>query len=701
MTPISTSKSLFPLMGICLCLLACSYSSKRDNPLDPELTPPVELEVALDDTAGTTTLTWNLYEGETPFAAYWVLRGLQASDVVDTLVKVTDPGSTTYIDSTAETGLFYSYRVSVVNEAGLEVTSTAQTARSPNHPGVEIRELEFNSTTASASLTWSPYSGARFKTYRLLRRADELVSEIVAEITDVATTSFVDTGLVGNTEYRYQVVVVTDLEDGEYVRLYEEEDRILALISGEDRVQLLSFAASGQLLEEQVLLENPGMGIPPHTVALTFLPDGTRLLGLLTKPNPGLASRMSQLLAYDAGWSPLLREISLEHDFESFGSSAAEVEGQIVFAAGSNAIDNVRFSSNGRLLIDDEFDTPDVGEWEVTQAGRNEARADVEDGALLLSINTRVRRKITASWHDMRLEADVTNRGSGRSVVVVKADTLPARWSGTQTRLTEHTSLTAFMLYEGASQSATLHILPPLDSGLEGRVFTSHFAAAIGPTYRFRFAIDDGHVEAAIGTASWWPSEPRPFLQEPYGLVSLISVDESWAFAVGDSLIRMAPGRPDVALALEAPVSEMRVWEEAAAEPQLGICVPDQNQVLIAPAQVSRIGYLDWPFVEEGAATVVGTEAGQGPGALFFPLSFDVAADGRIFVLDAGNRRIQAFDSTGNYITQWGDPGTADGRFDFGGGHTAVEFVGSITVDDEGFIYVADVGNKRIQKFAP
>jgi len=28
-------------------------------------------------------------------------------------------------------------------------------------------------------------------------------------------------------------------------------------------------------------------------------------------------------------------------------------------------------------------------------------------------------------------------------------------------------------------------------------------------------------------------------------------------------------------------------------------------------------------------------------------------------------------------------------------------FQGSIAVDDDGYIYVADVGNRRIQKFAP
>ena len=32
---------------------------------------------------------------------------------------------------------------------------------------------------------------------------------------------------------------------------------------------------------------------------------------------------------------------------------------------------------------------------------------------------------------------------------------------------------------------------------------------------------------------------------------------------------------------------------------------------------------------------------------------------------------------------------------------TAIDLAGSIAVDDDGFIYVADVGNRRIQKFAP
>ena len=68
---------------------------------------------------------------------------------------------------------------------------------------------------------------------------------------------------------------------------------------------------------------------------------------------------------------------------------------------------------------------------------------------------------------------------------------------------------------------------------------------------------------------------------------------------------------------------------------------------------------------------------------------------------DAGNGRIQVFDSEANYITEWGTRGSAEGQFDFGVGVSAEDFTGSIAVDDEGFIYVADVGNQRIQKFAP
>ena len=54
----------------------------------------------------------------------------------------------------------------------------------------------------------------------------------------------------------------------------------------------------------------------------------------------------------------------------------------------------------------------------------------------------------------------------------------------------------------------------------------------------------------------------------------------------------------------------------------------------------------------------------------------------------------------GRYITEWGYLGDGEGGR---GGLTGTgrAFSGSLVVDDEGFVYVVDEANNRIQKFAP
>ncbi len=719
------TKSSWPLAGLVpLLLLACSHDTKRTNPLDPELTPPVELQVALDDSVGTATLTWTPYDGKVPFAGYLVIRIGEMPEVIDTLKIFSDVDETSFVDSTLVTGSTYSYRVSVINSAGLEVPSQPQSVRLLDLAAVEIEEVRFDSRTATATLSWTRYTGSRFRSYRIVRRTGDAPPQLIEEIDDISTTSWVDEELTGNARHRYRVVLLTtaneeieseersgvfhehldtwplDMEDGEYVRLYKEGDDIIALISGENRVRLLSFSSGGLLIEEQVLLENPALDIPPHTVALTILPDGTRLVGLSLESftSSSKSFRLPQLLAYDADGLPLLSDYPLEHGVESFGSSAAEVEGQILLHTHDLAfLDNVRLTSNDRLLIDDEFDGPDH-EWEVITG-----EAEVEGGALRLTGHVGIRRKVTASWHDIRLQADVVTDSSDWVIasITVKADTALAGQSNHRLHqtMTSHTSFGLNLRFEATRdlRSKTLTILPPLDSGLEPQPFDSPFAAATGLTYHLHAVIDEGLIQAGIASPSLWPSENRA-TDRVIGSMSLVSFEESWAFAMGDSLSR-PPGRT---LALDLPVSEMRVWE-TDSEPRIGICVPDQHQVFFAPARLSN-GSIWWLFDPSDDPIAVGTrgqEPGQEPGGFFYPLSFDVGIDGRMFVLDAGNRRIQAFDSEGNYITHWGNEGTDDGQFDFRGGLRPEDFSGSIVVDDEGFIYVADVGNERIQKFAP
>jgi DNA-binding beta-propeller fold protein YncE len=137
------------------------------------------------------------------------------------------------------------------------------------------------------------------------------------------------------------------------------------------------------------------------------------------------------------------------------------------------------------------------------------------------------------------------------------------------------------------------------------------------------------------------------------------------------------------------------VWDD---ERVVGVCLPEINRVAIGRVLGSAIRFPSNREIGDGYT-------GSLPGQFVYPMSVDAGPDGRVYVLDAGNSRIQVFDDRSRYITEWGEPGDGDGQFDFGDGGnfrpSVPNLYGSLAVDDDGFIYVADVGNRRIQKFAP
>ncbi|HLD83394.1 MAG TPA: 6-bladed beta-propeller [archaeon] len=67
-----------------------------------------------------------------------------------------------------------------------------------------------------------------------------------------------------------------------------------------------------------------------------------------------------------------------------------------------------------------------------------------------------------------------------------------------------------------------------------------------------------------------------------------------------------------------------------------------------------------------------------------------VDLDGNVYVSNSRESNIQKFDSTGNFITEWGGLGSGDGQFDLPVG---------VVVDSATNIYVVDKNNYRIQKF--
>jgi DNA-binding beta-propeller fold protein YncE len=86
---------------------------------------------------------------------------------------------------------------------------------------------------------------------------------------------------------------------------------------------------------------------------------------------------------------------------------------------------------------------------------------------------------------------------------------------------------------------------------------------------------------------------------------------------------------------------------------------------------------------------------GSGAGQFLRPQGITIDKHDHLWVADACNHRIHVFDvstDTIKLIQTWGDSGSGKGQ---------IRFPYGVFLDDEGLVYVCEWGNNRIQKFTP
>lgn len=717
-----------PLMALIpyfLCLLlmaACSHETRRQNPLDAELTTAVDVTIAVDDTAGSAILRWSPYEGQVSFAHYLVLRQLSDRLTVDTLAVIGQREQASFADSSLDPNTVYVYRVSVVNTAGLEVPSAQVRAGPVGLPSIEITSVVLDAPAASATIEWSRYAGPDFRHYRVLRGtgAD---SRLVAQIDAVDSTRLVDTGLRGDQEYLYRVTATTNGNhtvqsaqrrakihpwvaswpldtqganaEREYVRLGTGRDGgIVAQISDESSITLVAFAADGTELDEVTPLDWPS---PTQRTRASRFSTGVdasgRWMGLVygaVDESEGVSYGVVRLV--DGHLEQQVVELQLPdvplQEQPTAGIVTLEAIWTCFNGLGVYGARTPLHVEDFSLLPDESWETETVNGWSFSLQ-----HAAIESWLCLRGNPAVARREYDPSWHDFGVEVDVlTLAPVAEGTRIAIGDSI-----GGRLELSLDMVRDPFLQYQPqASLVWSFHDSTDVSASPRSEVVSSAFQV-----FPWLYSVH-ARIELLDSTPLATLTYPRIWLQGATGneiqWTSVAPVGEQVAFTAGNLAYAIDPaGASQELTPFSSQVSEMRSWTPSGeTRPHVAVCLPEEDQV-----RTGRVFGSRW---RDALTMTIGPRLGDAGGRLFWPVSMAMGPDGRMYILDAGNHRVVVLDAAGQYITEFGHKGSADGEFDFGldtrlaGG---LDFGGSIALDDDGFIYVADTRNQRVQKFAP
>jgi sugar lactone lactonase YvrE len=92
-------------------------------------------------------------------------------------------------------------------------------------------------------------------------------------------------------------------------------------------------------------------------------------------------------------------------------------------------------------------------------------------------------------------------------------------------------------------------------------------------------------------------------------------------------------------------------------------------------------------------------ESRGGPDPLGYPYGPGIDPDGNLWVADSPKDNFQIFAPDGTFLETWGVSGSEAGQFEFR--ESGASSSADVAFDAKGNIYVSDIGNHRVQKFAP
>ncbi|NLT38538.1 MAG: fibronectin type III domain-containing protein [Methanomassiliicoccus sp.] len=190
-----------------------SVSATPRAPLTLVLPPNAPTDLTATPGDGQVQLLWTAPndDGGSPITGYnlsWALTvgGPYTSSVVD---------GTSYLHEGLENGRTYYYKVAAINAMGeSEMTEVASatplaTIQLPSAPN----KLDASVNDGTVSLTWtSPADGSQISSYKIYRGTSPAT---IGLLTSISGTSFLDTNVLSNQTYYYQVSAVSAAGEGE------------------------------------------------------------------------------------------------------------------------------------------------------------------------------------------------------------------------------------------------------------------------------------------------------------------------------------------------------------------------------------------------------------------------------------------------------------------------------------------------------